>query len=208
MSKKSAVLFEPLPYYMSAMGMQGARFIVGDPNGGVPDPDPDVDPAPPADPDPTPDPKPEPADELGEGGKKALESERTARKQAEKDKADAESKLDTVTSEKDTEIETLKGSITEKEQALAGKDQTIAERENEISVLKLAIANGLTNAEDVDLLMSISDEAKRKSAAERLSNVPGVSRKSGLPGPDGAGSGGSLAAGQDLYNKRHNKQTS
>jgi len=200
MSKFVAPRFEPLPYYMSAMGMQGARFLEGDTSGGVTDPAP-VDP--PADPAPTPpaapappaeDPKPEPKDdELGDNGKKALESERNGRKQAEKDLAAERA----VVTAKDAEIMSLNTAVYE-------RDQTIAAKDSEIAVLTLAVAHGLSDADDMDLLRSVTDDAKRASLAERLAkDSKHIFRGSGLPGP--SSTSGSLDAGRELHNLKHNK---
>lgn len=205
MSKFVAPLFEAMPYYMTAMGMQGARFLEGNDGTGAGGTPPAGTGTPPEGTGTPPEGTPaggNPADgdgegegELGEAGKRALEAERNARKQADKDKAEVEATAATAATESAAEIATLTGTVAERE-------ATISARDARISVLELALAHGVTEKDDLDLLASVTDADKRASLAQRLSGKALQSApvpKSGTRDDDLNPSGGSLAAGREMF---------
>ncbi|MGP5389870.1 hypothetical protein [Glutamicibacter arilaitensis] len=228
MSKPFKPIFEEKPYYMTAMGMMGARFFEGNDGsgndgkpGGEDSGDGSNNEAPgegkPGDGKPG-DGKPadgKPADgepagdegkgegELGEGGKRALEAERTARKKADSALAERDATIverDATIASKDTEIEELTKKATASESA----------KDAEISVLKLALETGLRDKEDLALLASITDTEKREALAKRLATkAPGSSpvTPSGTSGDDDKNpSGGSVAAGREMFQKSKPKK--
>lgn len=72
------------------------------------------------------------------------------------------------------------------------------------SVVRLVTGHGLSSDDDMDLLRSVTDDAKRASLAERLAkDSKHIFRGSGLPGP--SSTSGSLDAGRELHNLKHNK---
>lgn len=167
MSKKSCLFHEPLPYYMSAIGMQGARFIEG--NTG--------DPAPAGEPvvasDPVADPKPEP---LGDAGLKALQAERDARKVAE----------DKVAEFEKAQAEADKAKLGEVERAQANADEAAKEAAGakaELARYKLANKHGITDEEDLELLATAADETAMERLAVRLAKAA----TPGTPKPDLSG---------------------
>lgn len=212
LSKRGIPFFEEKPYYMTAMGMLGARFVEGNDGTGGEGEKPSAEGKPTGDEGKPAEEGGKPTDdegklaagkadgdgdgdeELGEGGKRALESERTARKQAEKDVAERDA---TITA-KNAEIEELTKKAT-------GSDATLAAKDAEISVLKLALETGLRNEDDLALLASVSDEAKRKALAERLSEKGPTSSPVNESGTsddeDRNPSGGSVAAGREMFQK-------
>lgn len=162
MPKFTAPLYEPLPYYMSAIGMQGARFLEGNDGSG-------------AGPDGaaggegsagtaegaegTPDEK------LGEPGKRALEAERTARKNAEKELKKLQDAETAREREQMGEAERLKA-------ALADERAKTAKLEVETAVRGLLIDHKL-EASDGPLLSAVADPAQRELLAKRLAKAPG-----------------------------------
>lgn len=168
MSKKSYPLFEPLPYYMSAMGMAGARFIEGAPEP-VATPDPVTLPAA------TPDPKDE---ALGEGGIKALQSERDARAKAEKDLADARTQLQQIEDAKLSDIQKA-----QKEAADAAARVTALESAN----ARLSALAKYPVAEEYQDLVTGTDAASYEASAKRVSELVAKTQTPGTPKPDPSG---------------------
>lgn len=180
--------FEPMPYYMTAMGMQGARFLEGNDGSGAAtasDGAGNADDGAAGDGEgKTPANKPEgkegAADEFKSPESKSatladLAKERADRKQAQ------------------SENDTLTTSVAERDTTISAHVATIATRESEISVLKLALAEGITEESDLDLLREITDDAKRSNLAKRLANKgDGVVYKSGTGNGSSTG-GGSIA---------------
>lgn len=180
--------FEPMPYYMTAMGMQGARFLEGNDGSGAAtasDGAGNADDGAVGDGEgKTPANKPEgkegAADEFKSPESKSatladLAKERADRKQAQ------------------SENDTLTTSVAERDTTISAHVATIATRESEISVLKLALAEGITEESDLDLLREITDDAKRSNLAKRLANKgDGVVHKSGTGNGSSTG-GGSIA---------------
>lgn len=114
----------------------------------------------------------EPTD-LGEGGKKAIESERTARKEAEKKAAELQKQLDAVNQANETALEKAQREAQEAREALpAGITDAFREA---------AVAFGGINAEDAELFLTGSDkETLAKQAARLVEKAPA----SGQPKPD------------------------
>lgn len=218
MSKPFKPIFEEKPYYMTAMGMMGARFLEGNDGsgndgkpGGEDSGDGSNNEAPnegkpgegkPADGEPAGD-EGKGEGELGEGGKRALEAERTARKKADSALAERDATIverDATIAAKDTEIEELTKKATASESA----------KDAEISVLKLALETGLRDKEDLALLASITDTEKREALAKRLATkAPGSSpvTPSGTSSDDDKNpSGGSVAAGREMFQKTKPKK--
>lgn len=144
--------------------------------------------------------------QLGEGGKKALEAEREARKTAED-----------VAKATKTEFDTLKAALLEglgikpddsdkSDDVLKTVQERLVAMERESAVLKLANTHKITDEGDLKILASATDAEQMKALAERLAPVEGEldakSRKQPKPdrtqgGGDGGGTGstgGSVAA--------------
>lgn len=136
------------------------------------------------------DPKPtQTAEEpLGEAGKRALENERQARKQAE-----------TELSALRTDFEGFKTSLSEAfgvQPATGGDDpnatlRQMQERLNEMErdgdVYRLAAEHNISDQEDLDILRSATDKETRSKLAERLAAKV---TPSGTPKPDATQAGG------------------
>lgn len=113
---------------------------------------------------------------LGDAGKRALEAEREARREAEK----------SLTALK-TEFDGFKTSLSEafgvKPQgddadALKTVQDQLAQMQRETAVFRLAAQHQITDADDLDLLKSAKDETAMTKLAERLAakadNAPGT----------------------------------
>ena len=190
--------FEPMPYYMTAMGMQGARFLEGnDGSGNADDGAGDADDG------------AGNADDgaAGDGAAGDGEGKTPANKPEGKEGAadefkSPESKSATLADlakeradrkQAQSENDTLTTSVAERDTTISAHVATIATRESEISVLKLALAEGITEESDLDLLREITDDAKRRNLAKRLANKgDGVVYKSGTGNGSSTG-GGSIA---------------
>jgi len=189
MPKSATPIFEPKPYYMTAIGMQGARFIEGGAVGGGSgkpgdEPKPNEGSSGAEKPEP---PKP------SEPEFKSPESKDAAMADLLKEREDRKRFQKEVT-ERDKQIGTLTESLTAKTNEVVERDATIAEKDAEIAVLKLATGHGIIEDEDIELLTSITDVAKREALAKRLAtnNGTGVVRKSGT-GSNASTTGGSIA---------------
>ena len=148
------------------------------------------------------------ADEkLGEGGIKALQAEREARDAAEKRAAAAEAKVQAAEDAKLSDIQ----------RAQKERDEQAAEN----ATLKATNARLAALAEHPvpkdlqDLVTGVDEESYRASAkkiselyarAEGRTGGSGVVHKSGT-GSGESNSGGSLAAGRDLYKSKHTKNS-
>jgi len=136
----------------------GLRMMADDPAGGD-------DPAPKSE-----DPKgdsPKQDEPLGEGGKKALESEREARKQAEKTAESLRGEFDGF---KKALLEGLglKDKDATEGDALSAVQKQLADMQHESAVLKLANQHKITDAADLELLGTAKDPEAMKRLAERL----------------------------------------
>lgn len=114
---------------------------------------------------------------LGEGGKKALEAERTARKELESQLAQMREGLAQVFGEKPNgkaTAEELVGSLTAQVAAL----------QHSALVDRLALRNEITDDDDIDLLRSAKDEDAMTRLAARLGKNAGGGSQSNTPKPD------------------------
>lgn len=194
MPKKSYPLCEPRPYYMSALGMQGARFIDG-----VPDPVPPVTPPPavpavPAQVPPKPDVPPVvPPVDVAElqaqlATFQAAEAKRT---QEAKDKADAEL----------SDLQKAQRTIAE---LSLTNDRNAALAAHPVPAEYQALVQGTDAASFLASAKLASELAAKAAGVVPPPQKPGVVPQSGS-GAGGAPAGGSLEAGADLYNSRHKK---
>jgi hypothetical protein len=130
-----------------------------------------------------------PADDqpLGEGGKKALETERNARKQAEADLATLRKDFDGFKTElsKAFGLQPATGDGTD---AVAQLQQQLNTMQHETAVYRLAAQHEITDQEDLELLKSATDEAAMTKLAERLAAKAAAP---GTPKPDATQGGGS-----------------
>jgi hypothetical protein len=116
-------------------------------------------------------------DQLGEGGKKALEEERRARRAAEKEKKDLEAKLKELEDKDKSEVEKL----ADKSKTAEGRAATA---EAEVLRLKVALRKGLTETQAKRLVGS-NEEELEKDAEELLESfkpADGDDRRTPPPG--------------------------
>lgn len=142
---------------------------------------------------------------LGEGGKKALEAERTARKKAEGD-------LSALRGEFDTLKASLAGALgvkpdgTTAEDAVAQLQQRLDAMQRDSEAYRLAAQHRITEQDDIDLLRSATDAEVMGKIAARLAAKGGADGTPGTPKPDatqggsGSGSTGSGSPEQDFAN--------
>lgn len=102
--------------------------------------------------------------ELGEGGKKALEAERAARKAAEKANADLQARLDEIGRANESELDKARREATEaREQAQQAAAEAIR--------FRIAAEKGITD--HVDLILTAGDEdTMRRQADLWVSRTP------------------------------------
>lgn len=126
----------------------------------------------------------DPADApLGEGGKKALDAERTARKAAETAAAELQKQLDALNAEKMTDLERAQDAAKKAEEA-AAKATADALR------FRVAAKHGITD-EDAELFLTGSDaETLERQAARLVERTPTTPK----PDPSQGGSGESRQA--------------
>lgn len=183
-------LWSPVPFYMSAMGMQGARFIEGDTSAGVPDPAPA---------DATHD-EGDKAGEVSQGGEhkpseddfKSDESKKAVLADLAKEREQRRTLSDEVLKVKN-ENETLSSQITERDNALAAANLEIA---------RLKALNEFPVPTELQSLVTGNDAESLRKSAELLSKHTkgnGVVHKSGTSGGDPNPSGGSIAAGREMF---------
>jgi hypothetical protein len=129
----------------------------------------------------------DPADApLGEGGKKALEAERKARRDAEQSAASLQAKLDAIEKANLSDLEKAQREATEAKEA-AAKATADALR------LRVAAKHGISD-EDADLFLTGTDEDTLMRQAERLSTRNAEASAPRSPRPD-ANQGRSGAGG-------------
>lgn len=105
---------------------------------------------------------------LGEGGKKAIEAERIARKAAEDQAKSLKGEFDGFKSAL-AEALGIKPKEGEKgEDALTAVQQQLAAMQHESSVLKLANEHKITDPKDMEILATAKDADSMKKLAERL----------------------------------------
>ena len=132
-----------------------------------------------------------PGDEpLGEGGKKALEAERDARKQAEADLAALRKDFDGFKTElsKAFGIQPATGDGAD---AVTQLQRQLNAMQHETAVYRLAAQHEITDQDDLELLKSATDEAAMTKLAERLAAKAAAP---GAPKPDATQGGGSGSA--------------
>ena len=124
---------------------------------------------------------------LGEPGKKALESEREARKQAEADLANLRKDFDGFKTElsKAFGIQPATGDGAD---AVSQLQQQLNTMQHETAVYRLAAQHEITDQEDLELLKSATDEAAMTKLAQRLAAKAAAP---GTPKPDATQGGGS-----------------
>lgn len=104
---------------------------------------------------------------LGEGGIKALESEREARKQAESDLSALRKDFDGFKT-KLSEAFGIKSATDDGSDALSQVQQQLASMQHETAVYRAAAKHEITDEGDLELLRSATDEAAMTKLAERL----------------------------------------
>lgn len=124
---------------------------------------------------------------LGEPGKKALEAEREARKQAEADLANLRKDFDGFKTElsKAFGIQPATGDGAD---AVTQLQQQLNAMQHETAVYRLAAQHEITDQDDLDLLKSATDEAAMTKLAERLAAKAAAPS---APKPDATQGGGS-----------------
>lgn len=123
---------------------------------------------------------------LGEGGKKALDAERTARKAAETAAAELQKQLDALNAEKMTDLERAQTAAKVAEEA-AAKATTEAMR------LRVAAKHGISD-EDADLFLVGTDvETLERQAARLVERTPNGPKPDPSQGAKGTGSKGTTA---------------
>lgn len=172
MHRKLARAVTEVPYYMSALGMQGARFIEGDPTGGVGDPATKVDPKPAEG-------ELKPADNLG--GFKSQESKDAVL-------ADLSKAREDLKKFQDAEAEREKAKLSDIERAQAEvqeRDRRLAELEASNSRLT-ALAKYPVPEEYQDLVTG-TDAESYEASAKRVSELVARTSTPGTPKPDMSG---------------------
>lgn len=144
------------------------------------DPDPKPDPV--VDPKTNPKPDPKPDDEpLGDGGKKALQAERDARKALETEMADLKKSI--------AEAFGVKPSADKDADVLATVQKQLAEIRSESAVLRLANEHQITDKDDLALLGATQDPDAQAKLAARLAakkdDGPGTPKPDLSQGPKG-----------------------
>lgn len=124
---------------------------------------------------------------LGEGGKKALEAEREARKQAEADLADLRKNFEGFQA-KLSEAFGVKSATGDGDDAVTQLQQQLNTMQHETAVYRLAAQHEITDEVDLELLKSATDEAAMTKLAERLAAKASAP---GTPKPDATQGGGS-----------------
>lgn len=118
---------------------------------------------------------PEPAD-LGDGGKKALQAERDARKQAERSAAALQAQIDALNAEKLTDLEKAQAV------AKAASEEAAAARQEALRY-RLAAKHGISD-EDAGLFLTASTEDAMQQQAERFAARIVQDRAPRNPAPD------------------------
>lgn len=170
MHRKLARAVAEVPYYMSAMGMQGARFLEGDTSGGVPDPTPKPEPKPGEG-------DPKQADDLG--GFKSQESKESVL-------ADLAAARDRIKEFEDAQAAAEKSKLSDIERAQTEAQEAqaaAAEAKAEAARYRIAAKHGISEEDDLELLASVTDEAAMEKLAARIAKPAAP----GTPKPDLSG---------------------
>lgn len=144
------------------------------------------------------DPAPSSADKdgdepLGEGGKKALDAERDARKAAEGQLSALRGEFDAFKTAL-TEAVGVKPEKGKEGDPLTQVQQQLAQMQRENAVFRIAAEHSITDKDDLDLLRSATDEQAMSKLAGRLAEK--AAETPGTPKPDATqgGTGGSVKA--------------
>ncbi len=105
---------------------------------------------------------------LGEGGKKALEAERQARKDAQKQVETLRTEFDGFRSALTDALGIKTNGDDKGEDALTAVQEQLAAMQRESSVLRLANEHRITDQHDLELLATAKDADSMKRLAERL----------------------------------------
>lgn len=127
---------------------------------------------------------------LGDAGKKALEAERTARKQAEADLADLKKNFEGFQT-KLSEAFGVQSATGSGDDAVTQLQQRLDTMQHETAAYRLAAQHEITDEGDLELLKSATDEAAMTKLAERLGAAKASTH--GIPKPDATQGGGSGA---------------
>lgn len=129
--------------------------------------------------------KPEPSKDepLGDGGKKALEDERTARKQAEADLKALRSEFDGFKTSL-SEALGVKSAKGDDGDAIKQVQDQLAAMQREAAVYRIAAQHKITDDGDLELLKSAKDEQAMNKLGERLAAKAEDDKKPGTPKPD------------------------
>ncbi|TLF72915.1 hypothetical protein [Nocardia cyriacigeorgica] len=168
--------------------------------GDPPNPAPTGTPPPP----PTPaEPEPSGPDELGDGGKKALETERAARKAAEKARREAEAKVQAFEDAQKSEAQRTQERIEQLEKTAA---KALRYEAAEKSGLPLSLAGRLSGA-TLDELIADAAELKQLlgAAAPAEPAAPPTPKPDPRQGGGQADAGGSMDSGRAAYQARKNR---
>jgi len=117
----------------------------------------------------------DPAD-LGDGGKKALAEERSARKAAEKAHAELAAKLKAI---EDRDLSELDKAKRDAQEALAAADNA----RRDALRFRIAASTGISD-EDAEIFLTGPDEESIKRQAERLVGLRTAASAPGIPRPD------------------------
>lgn len=118
---------------------------------------------------------------LGDGGKKALDAERDARRAAEKAATDLRTEFDAFKVAL-TEAVGVKPEKGKEADPLAQVQQQLAQMQRENAVLRIAAEHGISDKDDLDLLRSATDEQAMSKLAGRLAAKADATP--GTPKPD------------------------
>lgn len=118
---------------------------------------------------------------LGDAGKKALEAEREARREAEKNLNALKSEFEGFKTSL-SEAFGVKPKPGEGGDALKTVQEQLAQMQRETTVFRLAAQHQITDADDLDLLKSAKDETAMTKLAERLAAK--ADSTPGTPKPD------------------------
>lgn len=129
---------------------------------------------------------------LGEGGKKALEAERDARKKAEAELATLRTDFDGFKTELSKAFGLQQPATGDGADAVSQLQTQLNTMQHETAVYRLAAKHEITDEGDLELLKSATDEAAMTKLAERLAAAKTATP--GTPKPDATQGGGSGTA--------------
>lgn len=124
---------------------------------------------------------------LGEGGKRALEAERDARRQAEADLTNLRKDFDGFKTELSKAFGIQSATDQNPNDAVSQLQQRLDTMQHETAVYRLAAQHKIDDEGDLELLKSATDEAAMNKLAERLA---AKANATGIPKPDATQGGG------------------